>query len=223
MTRHTASSSNTLRPIAAALIALALFVAPQLALPGPAAAHSIYIFAWVDGQNICTESYFTIKNKVRGGEVSMADSLGTILATGKTDRDGLYCFPLPDRKSDLEFTVLAGPGHKGTFQLSAAELGGADLPDAEASVSSEAPTPAVNEQTESAAPERSGAFAADEAALRNIVREELQKQLSPVLQALAGERADKTPGVREIVGGIGWLAGLGALGFWLAQRKRKRA
>ena len=57
-------------------------------LPGVSLAHSVYIFAWVDGTQICTESYFNRKSKVRGGEVLMADASGEILARGVTGEDG---------------------------------------------------------------------------------------------------------------------------------------
>lgn len=197
----------------------ALFIC--VCLPVTSFAHSVYIFAWVDGTRICTESYFTPKRKVRGEEVLMSDSSGQILAKGVTGEDGLFCFSLPAKPQDLEFTVLAGVGHKGSFTLEERELASA------ISARNETTNNPVLTGQAGIAPlavdsEKGQIDVGSEAFIRGIVREELQKQLSPMRQYLAEKLEDTTPGIREVVGGIGWLAGLGALGFWYSQRRKKQ-
>jgi nickel transport protein len=59
-----------------------------------------------------------------------------------------------------------------------------------------------------------------EEALRSIIREELKVQISPVTRSLAEAREGNTPGLREIVGGLGWVAGAGGLVLWLKRRPR---
>ena len=223
-----------------------------LALPGMAWAHSVYIFAWVDDGQICTESYFTQRNKVAGGEVIMADATGSPLATGITNPQGLYCFALPDKAQPLQFIILAGAGHRGTFNMRENELAAVieamiKLPEATtASVTASAITPQMPQQSAtetSATQEPAGTISPspalaqtasaqpvqttlNEAQLRAImqdtVRQELQAQLSPLRQQLAEQQGDTIPSVREIVGGMGWLLGLGALGFWWSERKGKQ-
>ena len=206
-----------------------------LALPSMAWAHSVYIFAWVDGTQICTESYFTQRNKVAGGEVHMLNTAGNLLATGTTDAKGLYCFALPEKAQPLEFIVLAGAGHRGTFKMSENELTAAvetmrKLPEpvttSTTTVANTQPavetTPTPVAQTTPFASTPPVQNTLDETQIRAIVREELQTQLSPLRQQMAEQREDKTPGVREVVGGIGWLIGLGALGYWWSQRKSRQ-
>ena len=202
-------------------------------LPNTSFAHSVYIFAWLDGAQICTESYFTQSNKVRGGKVFMADAAGSILAHGVTGEDGLLCFPSPSTIQPLEFTVNAGAGHRGSFKLEQKEI--ADASNVKEAVGQSASTvqpQGPRPEREQPAVQTANAHSADNTAvfrldagseelMRRIVQEELQKQFSPIRQYLAENLENKTPGIREIVGGIGWLAGLGALGFWYSQRRKK--
>lgn len=263
--------------IAFFLLALALIYQPKASF-----AHSVYIFAWADGPQICTESYFTQKSKVRGGEVHMLDASGEIIDTGFTGEDGLYCFAPPTKTQTLVFEIHAGPGHKGKFTLEESDVTEAveasKAAPAAKIISSqpiahqgelstpEAGQPERNEATQeedtqatiaardSAANDNAGGELSGQSrqaeqgeqgeqggqsprdksatgetisndsvsaeAIRAIVRDELQKQLSPMRHYLAEKLEDTTPGLKEIFGGIGWLMGLGALGFWFSQRRR---
>jgi nickel transport protein len=98
------------------------FLLLLLLLGFPAAkvsAHAVFIYARPDGERICTESWFSKKNKVKGGEVSMEDAQGGLLASGVTDAAGIVCFPAPAGAGDLRFIVLAGQGHRAEFTLPA--------------------------------------------------------------------------------------------------------
>lgn len=267
-------------------LTLLLSVLVLMCSPKDSLAHSVYIFAWADGPQICTESYFTQKSKVRGGEVRMLDASGNVLASGLTGEDGLYCFSLPEKVQPLVFSVQAGPGHKGSFTLEESEVAEAVTaskgslhsqttpPHPEDTVETKAPSPlkanpaepsqlnesqlVVNQsglnqpddsQTETAQRETRQTHTSRQAkvnqqtsihrttlqrlpegqenevpsieSIRAIVREELQQQLSPMRHYLAEKLENTTPGPREIIGGIGWLVGIGALGFWASQRKRR--
>ena len=218
-------------------------------LERPALAHSVFIFAWVDGPQICTESYFTRKSQVRGGEVSMSSASGQVLAKGLSNDEGLICFPLPKEAQELSFTVMAGSGHKADFTLPASTFAGtvdthsakngsllpeaaASAPPAETAALVHATTGGNNTADAKAAAEASPIdpaaletglqdLAKIETLLRAIVSEELQKQLSPIRRSLAEQNKDETPRLRDIIGGIGWLLGLGALAQWLRQRGKK--
>jgi hypothetical protein len=129
--------------------------------PPPAKAHAVYIFAWPEGGKICTESYFSKKSKVRGGEVRMEDATGTLLQSARTDDAGAVCFSAPEKAADLRFVVLAGEGHRGEFTLPAAS------------------TP------------------------------------------LAASARDDGPTFRDILAGLGWIAGLTGLAAAYASRKKR--
>jgi nickel transport protein len=186
---------------------------------GQSSAHSVHIFAWADGERICSESYFSKSNRVRDGEALMADAQGRILAQSRTDEQGLACFPLPDKARDLTFTILAGPGHKGEFLLRAADLAASFPPSAP---SPDSPSPAAAPET-ALTRSPSSSREDEEARLRLLVSRELQRQLAPVLQTLAEIKESKDPGLSEILGGIGWILGVAALAQWIALRRKRPA
>jgi nickel transport protein len=224
-----------------------------------AEAHGVYVFAYASGDEICTESYFTRKDRVIGGKISMSDASGNELASASTGEDGNHCFKAPQGEGDLTFIVLAGEGHRGEFTFPAADRPrpAAASPDDSASApgsSGDASGSADTSGNASGSPDTSGnapgsqdsagaaatavtasgsaasAGAAGTAsggaapaglsadAARSIVREELKAQIGPLARALAEAREDKTPGLREIVGGLGWLAGISGLVLWLKRR-----
>lgn len=195
--------------LAAAILTSALWAASA----GPAAAHGVYIFAWADGDQICTDSYFSKSSKVRGGRVSMRNAAGEILAAGLTGDDGGLCLARPEARMDLFFVVEAGEGHRAEFKLRAEDLPG------DAPAASEPAAPEAARPPSSAAGKVNAATTED--SLRQIIREELQSQLSPIRKTLAEGRHQQEPGPREIIGGLGWVAGLFGLAFWWTGRKKK--
>ncbi|MDR0339452.1 MAG: hypothetical protein LBH65_04145 [Desulfovibrio sp.] len=219
--RPVGAGLSGLRPtgLAGLLVCLALCLAV-----GRAEAHAVFIFAWHDGRRVCTESYFSKKSKVRGGEVSMADAGGLVLASGRTDTEGLLCFDAPARAGDLHFTVLAGQGHKATFTLPPAVVDVApDVP-----APAERPDPASRE--ESLPPDNASTAGPHAAALeetllpllRKTLREELDRELSPLRRALAQQGQQDGQSVGDIVGGIGWIVGLAGLAALFASRRKGR-
>lgn len=208
-------------------------------------AHGVYIFAWTDGPRLCAESYFSKKSKVRGGEVRMQDAHGALLASGISDDAGLVCFDPPAAAQDITFVVAAGQGHRGEFLLPAADVAEAlaaarrppaaseakaPAPAASSSVASSsvapasAPVAAPAAQDESAPPGPPGAKAlappALEALIRSAVQEELRRELAPLRKALAA-REQGGPSAKDIVGGLGWIAGLAGFGALYASRRKK--
>ncbi|MDR0828072.1 MAG: hypothetical protein LBN33_09415 [Desulfovibrio sp.] len=90
----------------------------------PAAAHSVFIYAWQEeGGRICTNSYFSKKNKVRGAEVRMESPEGQVLDRGVSGPDGLCCFAAQPETGDLRFIVNAGQGHRAEFLLPGVQSG----------------------------------------------------------------------------------------------------
>lgn len=57
-----------------------------------------------------------------------------------------------------------------------------------------------------------------EAELEAVFSRVLDKKLAPVYRELALSH-DKTPRIPEIVGGMGWLIGLGGIAAWARRRR----
>ena len=88
----------------------------------PAMAHKVNIFAYVEKGTVFTESYFPDGKKVEGGRIEVLDTSGKKLLEGKTDKEGLFSFPLPAKKEDLTIVVEASMGHKNSFILKKSEM-----------------------------------------------------------------------------------------------------
>jgi len=88
-----------------------------LGIAVPAMAHKVNIFAYVEKGTVFTESYFPDGKKVEGGSVEVLDGSGKKLLEGKTDKEGLFSFPLPAKKQDLTIVLNASMGHKNSFIL----------------------------------------------------------------------------------------------------------
>jgi len=85
-------------------------------LPTVALAHKVTIFAYIEGNTVYSESYFSDGKPAIAGTVTVADDQGKELLRGTTDANGHYNFPLP-AKTDLHLTLDASMGHKATFIL----------------------------------------------------------------------------------------------------------
>jgi len=93
-----------------------------LGIAVPAMAHKVNIFAYVEKGMVFTESYFPDGKKVEGGSVEVLDGSGKKLLEGKTDKEGLFSFPLPAKKQDLTIVLNASMGHKNSFVLKKSEM-----------------------------------------------------------------------------------------------------
>lgn len=89
---------------------------------GPALAHKVNIFAYVENGQIHTESYFPDGKAVEQGAIEILDSQGQKVAEGVTDKEGKCVLPIP-KKDDLTIVINATMGHRNTFVLKKSELG----------------------------------------------------------------------------------------------------
>ena len=175
--------------------------------PG-AHAHRVYLYAWVEGDTVYTESYFGSKKKVRGGLVQVYDPAGNKLLEGRTNNEGMFSFGIP-QKTDLRIVVEASMGHKGEYTLKAEEF--ADVPGEEL-------LPTQTREDEEPSPSNGSSL--DAAQIRAIIEQSLDSRLRPIIRELAQSRKEKGPGLREIGAGIGYIVGLmGLVMYWRSRKK----
>jgi len=185
-------------------------------------AHRVGIFCWVEGDKLHTQSKFQPGGPVKGGRLQIViPATGDVLATGTTDLKGEYTFAIPARAREkgLDFRVIlvAGSGHKGHWDVPAAEyMDGADI-----ETKSSVPAP----KAESSAPPLAGEVPADSRmsgisleALQKLLDRELDRKLAPVKRSLAKMQEDR-PSVSEVIGGIGYIFGI--MGFVLYFKSKK--
>ena len=234
-------------PLSAPLAALLLATALLFVLQTPALAHRVNIFAWTEGPQVAVKCGFSGGNSVRNGEVTVYDAAdGQVLLTGRTDTEGLFRFDIPPkgREHGLRIRINAGEGHQNEWLLEAAELTAApavapaaprhaEITANAAAKNTGGPSagpPPAGKGLPAASPEISGSGPVSAAEIQAIVDTALEAQearisalldsrLSPVKRQLAEMRTDE-PGLREIVGGMGWFVGLAGLALYFRSRRR---
>lgn len=173
---------------------------------GPAFAHKVYIFAWVEGDRVYTDSYFPDKRKVIGGAVEVFDPAGRKLVEGKTDEQGAFSFKVPQR-SDLKIILNATMGHRTEFTLNAEEI-----PEGVANTVKE---PEKHETVPGIPVEMN----ADLKDLEDVIKKSMEEKLKPIERKLAKLQEDRGPGFTEVIGGIGYIFGLMGIVLYLKNRR----
>ncbi len=79
-------------------------------------AHKLNVFALYEGQTLQVSSYFASGSGCRECDVTVTDTQGKVLATGRTDKNGEFDTPLSPVA--VKITVDAGSGHMGETSLS---------------------------------------------------------------------------------------------------------
>jgi len=177
---------------------------------GPAMAHRVIIFAWVEGGKIFTESKFSGGKPVKRGDVIVYDSEGKELLRGKTDDKGEFSFQVP-KKTSLKIVLVAGMGHRGEWTIPVSELEDVAGPQTQITTSRKTAPEKSEKQAEVSH------LSSNE--IRQTVEEALDKRLKPVMKLLVESR-DHGPTFRDIFGGIGYILGLVGVAAYFNYRRK---
>lgn len=215
--------------ICPAVFALFLLLLLPWLLPEAALAHRVNVFAFVDGGAIQVECSFGRSQPVRQGRLLITDlESGALVHEGITDEQGRYRFRPPEEflasGHGLNLRLVAGEGHQDDWQLEGEELQGigpAGASGASGGQPSAAPAaapfvvPGASGSRELyGQPDPSGQL--DQAGLEETIGRLLDAKLAPLKQALARQ---SEPGLRDIIGGLGWIIGLLGLAAYLKHRR----
>ncbi len=178
-------------------------------------AHRVNVFAYVEGDTIFSESYFSKKKRVHQGKIEIRNLKDDkVLLEGITDDDGNYNFKIPEEikstKSGLKLILHASEGHRGEWTLTADEI----FPDsAAASVSQENNDSEV--VTKTTPPDISSSELSD-------LKEEIRALNSKIdtVKRMHIDQQEKGPGVHEIFSGIGYIFGLFGVAAFFSSRKK---
>lgn len=187
------------------------------ASPGRVEAHRVNVFAYVEGTTCYVQGYFSRSRRAQNARVEVFDPEGNLLLEGKTDGEGNFSFPVP-KPADLRIVLTAGLGHQNEFLLPASEAGGAR---AEKSPSREAGSPAAGEAKNLGDAAAKGPLPSDPEILRKIIDEALNRHLRPVYSLVSEiEEERNRVSLKEIVSGIGYLAGIFGIAFFVAAKRK---
>lgn len=188
----------------------------------PSFAHNVTIFAWVDGDNVHTQSKFSGGEMVHGGDVIVLDSKGTHLHKGKTDENGIFSFKIP-RKTELKVILKTSMGHMAVWKIPAREVKGSVM---ESNISSIVENASV--ETNSGSKEIKTGGKVVELTTMKLGREEIEeiidasldRKLTPIIDMI-GKIYYHEPGFTEIIGGIGYIVGLVGVALYFSSRRKK--
>jgi len=211
---------TTLVPLCAAALVV-LFV-----MSTHASAHKVNLFAYVEGDRVVVEGYFSGKARAQDCSVEVFDERGKKIHEGKTDTKGVYSFKLADLPAfsgSLKIILQAGMGHKSEYTLSAADIPGSEK---KAPRPNEAPRENKSELAPSAPSVGGSAELVDQVALQAALETILDKKLEPIVRMLGKqerlilEERFGGPKMTDIIGGIGWIMGLAGLAAFCWGRDR---
>lgn len=178
-----------------------------------ALAHRVNVFAFVEGGEVVVECSYSKSKPVNHGAIDVQNpQSGASLLTGETDESGLFRFAVPEpaKVSGLRIVLNAGEGHQNDWVMDASEFSAAGgKPEAAA-----APQPKPV-----AAPVGAPSAGISREDVEEIVNTALDAKLAPIKRTML-ESAGQGPGLRDIVGGIGWIFGLVGVGAYFKSRSR---
>jgi len=205
---------------AAKLGLVSIIIIPILiAICTQAHAHRVNLFAWYDGKMILAEGYFSGGNKAMDSTILVFDSEGKEVFHGMTDKKGEFSFK-PPGNGEYRLVLEAGMGHRAEALVSVQGTeSGPAAPEAGQAGPRTAESPELKEAGQAAKDAHKETVALTSAEFEQI----LDRKLNPVKEQLLrlAEQGDKV-GFRDVVAGLGYIAGLMGLAMYLTQRKRKK-
>lgn len=190
--------------------------------PASVSAHKVTIFAWVDGDTVHTQSKFSGSKRVKNAPVLVYDPKDVLLLDGKTDKNGMFSFKIP-QKTSLKIVLKASMAHMAVWKIPVEAFGGTEPENAAKTDalqnSLKTPSDSVNIQTHEHV-SGSSAVALGKREIEDIIDAALDKKLAPLTEIIA-DSIVRGPGFTEIVGGIGYIFGLVGVALYFANRKRK--
>lgn len=170
-----------------------------LLLAGPAAAHSLRVFARVEGGQVSGYGFFIGGGRPQGVDWQAQMGPETI-ARGQTDARGSFGFPAPATVTgDVVVTVNTGEGHIASTTLKPERFGGAPMPAA-----------AVIEPA--MAPDGTGA-----ALSRADVEAAVAAQVAPLMERI--EQMDARMRLTDLLSGVFLILGLAGMALWARGRR----
>lgn len=187
-------------------------------------AHRVNVFAYIDGDLIRVECGFSKSQRVNSGKITVLNAAtGERILEGRTNAVGEFSFRPPEAvlkaENDLLIIIDAGQGHRNDWIVSAGELKALD----HASGASPSGVATPNILPVSVPPKgASGAAnsgAVNEQQLEALIGRILDAKLAPVHAALA-RLQEHGPGLKDIIGGIGWILGLMGVAAYMKYRTK---
>jgi nickel transport protein len=226
------------------LIACVSGVLMRLVLPvlllthaGAVSAHSLQLFAAADGAWVRGQVQFAGGHPAQGTEVLITGADGEVQATLQTDASGAFSYRAR-APQDLLVVAKSADGHRAQWPIRASELAGAfgAVADAEVGETEATPAPIGSSSTRAdphahphshgeedhgakVVPSLPAELGQVDPATFAAIEQAVARQVRPLRESLA--EAQARAGLQDVLGGLGYIAGLAGLGLWLISRRER--
>ena len=172
-------------------------------------AHKVNIFAYVEGDKVYTESYFSDGKKCVDSKIEVFDSQGDKVLEGLTDEEGAFSFEIPSGDGDLKIVLTASMGHRAEYIIRADELG-----DVAGLIEEK-----IEEPVSAVSPEVSSF---DLKEIQSIIDDTLDEKLKPIMREMREIKKFQEDRISftEVIGGIGYIIGIFGIIAYFLSRKR---
>ena len=193
----------------------ALLALPMVVHSHAASAHKMKVFAAADGAVVSGYVYFSPGGRAQDAAIIATIPDGTVIFHGRTDPEGGFRFEAGQR-TDLRIAADGGDGHEASFIVKAAEL-----PEALPALPPPGTTATVAVQPIIGQPIIGQPVTAQPSAeLAALVEQSVARQVRPLREQL--DAFQDAVQWHDVLGGIGYIIGLGGLAYGLAIRPRRR-
>jgi nickel transport protein len=175
-------------------------------------AHKVNIFAYVEGDKVYTESYFSDGKKCVESKIEVFDNQGDKLLEGLTDKEGMFSFKISPEDiidGNLKLVLTASMGHRAEYIIRADELG-----DIKGIIEEK-----IEEPVSLISPETSSV---DLKEIQSIIEDTLGEKLKPIIREIREIKKSQEDRISptEIIGGIGYIIGIFGIVAYFLSRKR---
>ena len=170
----------------------------------PAWAHKLTIFALADAMTIQGEVYHTPGGPVKNGAITVFGPSGETLQTLQTGEKGAFSFEA-NAAMDHRIVCESADGHEAEYTVKAEELGGMTSTEA---------TPVETDPAD-----HPPAIPPSDSDLDARIAAAVRHEIAPLREALAAQ--ENALRLRDIIGGIGYIAGCAGLLVLIKTRRPK--
>ena len=182
-------------------------------------AHKVNVFAYVEGDQVYIQGYFSDGTKAKNSDVTVYAKDGREFEKGQTNENGEFTFPTQGTSQALRIVLNAGMGHQASYVIPVDEMtdvsGATGVNAAPAEASADARLAGVDKPVNKI--EGGASAPLSEAMVRKAVAE----GVLPLAREISELKERR--GLSDIVGGIGLIVGiLGVFAYFKARQEARR-
>ena len=180
-------------------------------------AHKVNVFAYVEGDQVYIQGYFSDGTKAKNSDVTVYAKDGQQFVKGQTNEEGEFAFPTRGKSQALRIVLNAGMGHQASYDIPMDEMA-----DVSAAMDADPPIATDSQATRADKTVNAGESETSVQLSEATVRKAVAEGVLPLAREIS--QLKERRGFSDIVGGIGFIVGiLGVYAYIRARQETRRA